>query len=513
MSQKLLSMEQIKQILQLKRDGIPIREIARRIGVSRNSVKKYLTRLDEHTDEALSAKQLADAAYDNEALSKANNRLEALYQHLGYAMDEIRKTGVTRQLLWLEYIAAHPQGYNYSRYCYHFKEYQQHKDVAYNKVYDPGDMIMIDFAGEKLSYVQRETGEVIECAVFVATMPYSGLVFCTAVLTQQTKDVCHCIAAMLKFYGGVPVTILCDNMATAVTRYDKFEPRFTQLCYQLADHYDTTFSAARPRKPRDKAPVERNVTIVYQNIYALIRHQTFHSLSELNEAIAQHLNSLNNKEGFRMAVYSRWYLFDVYEKQLLRPLPSEPFRLKKSIYRTVDRNYCVRLPEDGVKYSVPYRYVGKEVKLVYDNHSLEVYYDFERIAVHSRQHDGKLYKIQPEHEPPSHQYMNETRGWTMEGLLKQAERVGPYSHQAAERILNSSINAQQNYKCCNAMVLLQNKYGQSRLEAACRRAVTGSLRVNLGMVQDILRRGLDKQPLLFDESPLPEHENIRGDYE
>lgn len=516
MSQKPINMEQIKQILQLRKDGIGIREISRRTGVSRNSVKKYLSRLEEKSPEVpaeLSNKQLADAAYDNDVLTLKTQRQEALRKHFEYAAAEIHKTGVTRQHLWLEYLADHPDGYNYSRYCFYFKEYQNCKDVSYLKQYDPGDIIMIDFAGKKLQYVIKQTGEVVLCSVFVAVLPYSGLVFCIAVRSQQTLDLCHCIVAMLNFFGGVSTTIVCDNMATAVTRYDKYEPRFTALCNQLSDHYQTTFSATRPRKPRDKAPVERHVEIVYQNIYAHLRNEVFHSLSQLNEAIAHHLNLLNQKEGFRDAVYSRSYLFEVYERQKLRDLPGEPFRLKKVIELIVDRNYCIRLPEDKVYYSVPYNYVGKKAKVVYDNHTLEVYYDFQRIALHNRQPDGKRYKIHMEHRPPAHQHMEKIKGWTRENLLNDAQRVGQYTHLAAERILDRNANAQQNFKACNAMIRLQNKYSCKRLEAACRRAVTGSLRVNLSMVKGILDHGLDKQPLLFDQPVLTTHDNIRGNYQ
>ena len=109
----------------------------------------------------------------------------------------------------------------------------QRKDLSMHMQFQPGDMIMIDFAGKKKFYVDVTTGERINCQVFVAVLPYSGLIFCEAVPSQKTPDFITCINAMLKFYAGVPSTILCDNLRTAVSRPDRYEPVFTEVCYLL----------------------------------------------------------------------------------------------------------------------------------------------------------------------------------------------------------------------------------------------------------------------------------------
>ena len=153
MSQKPVTMEQLKQILQLKNDGVAIREIARRTGISRNAIKRYLLRLKPSQDESaeeLTNKQLADKAYDNDVLSAKTDRHNALMGHFVYAEKELHKTGVTRQLLWIEYKEQYSEGYTYSRYCYHFSRFLKHTDVSMHLEYVAGDMIMIDFAGKKL---------------------------------------------------------------------------------------------------------------------------------------------------------------------------------------------------------------------------------------------------------------------------------------------------------------------------------------------------------------------------
>ncbi len=245
-------MEQLKQIRQLDKDGIGIREIARRCGISRNSVRKYLSLIkkdETDSNEDLTNKQLAQKAYSSDDAEHNAERLQQLISYLKEAEHELSKTGVTRQLLWKEYLQRHPDGYAYSHYCYHLKQYLKHTDVTMHLEYNAADMIMVDFAGKKLPYVDVSTGECIGCQVFIAILPFSGLIFSCAVHTQQTSDFTSCINAMLRFYAGVPATILCDNLRTAVNRPSRFEPVFTELCYQLSEHYSTTFSATRLTVP------------------------------------------------------------------------------------------------------------------------------------------------------------------------------------------------------------------------------------------------------------------------
>ena len=508
MSQKPIIMEQLKQILQLKQNGVGIREIARRIGISRNSVRKYLVLLDEGLGD-LSNKELADKAYQNDLLEHDAERRMQLAYHFSASGSELSKTGVTRQLLWQEYLVLHPDGYSYSRYCHHLHQYLKKADVSMHLEYQPGDIIMIDFAGKKQHYVDVYTGERIECQVFVAILPYSGLIFCKAIHSQQTADFTLCINAMLKYYAGVSVTILCDNLRTAVSRPSRYEPVFTDICHQLSEHYATTFSATRPYSPRDKAMVEGAVKIVYAHIYAPLRHQDFSSLQALNEAMHQQLYLLNNKP-YKNTAYSRWYFYDTQERQLLRSLPTEPFSPKKVVVLTVQRNYHIQLTEDHLYYSVPYQHVGKKVKILYDARVVEIYLDSDRIALHIRKPHSKAYTTLADHMPPHHQRMQQIKGWNKDDLLAQATRIGTSTLQAATLMLENSIYIEQNYKACFGMLMLQKKYSVQRLEAACTRALQGT-RVNYTMIRNILERGLDKQTYVPDNNPtISLHDNIRG---
>lgn len=518
MAQKTIGMIQAKQIQQLRNDGVPIKEIVRRTGISRKTIKKYLRKLEAGypaegiaQEEGLPDKDLCALLYNQDNPPVKDSRFEGLLRHFEQTQKELAKTGVTRQLLWMEYMAEYPDGYKYSRYCYLLSKYLKDSDAAFHWEYKPAEFIQVDFAGKKLHYVDSETGEVMECEVFVSVLPYSGLIFCMAIASQKTADFAHCINEMVKYIGGLTQTILCDNLKTAVTRADRYEPVFTQLCIQLGDHYHTTFSATRPASPTDKAMVEKSVNIIYNHIYGPLRKRICTSLEELNRCIREQLNLLNLKP-YKGSPQSRRDIFTLREQSMLKPLPEAPYLVKKCRKATLSRSYYIQLPDNGHYYSIPYQYIGKELLIYFNQRTVEAYHQQERIAFHVRNSTEPKYNLIAGHMPKNHQAMIEMQGWTIEGLIQRAGWVGEYTRQAASRIINSSIYPEQNFKACNAMILLQKKYGKDRLEAACRRAANIE-RPTLSLIRNILQAGLDKQPLLFDEQqhrPLPEHENIRG---
>ncbi len=176
----------------------------------------------------------------------------------------------------------------------------------------------------------------------------------------------------------------------------------------------------------------------------------------------------------------------------------------------MQRNYHIQLREGFLYYSVPYLFVGKKVRVLYDHRVVEVYYDNSRIALHIRKPHSKAYTTLAEHMPPNHQRMQQIKGFNKEDLLAQAARIGTYTAQAAGLMLENSIYIEQNYKACFGMLMLEKKYTAQRLEAACKRALQGP-RVNYTMIKNILEKGLDKQLPLFDnENNIPLHGNIRG---
>lgn len=508
MAAKTIEMEQIKTIIELHRKGESIKSIARLTGVARNTVKQYLQRAEDASFIAHTGSKQPEESliYNTDDTCYKGPRYKALINHFEQCTRDLHKKGVTRHLLWQEYMDKHNDGYSYSQYCYYLQQFLQPKDVVMHLEYKAAEMIMIDFAGTKFPYADFDTGELLHAEVFVATLPYSGLIFFYAVPTQRSADFADAINAMLKYFGGVSTTILCDNLKTAVKRSDRYEPLFTDLCYQLSDHYKTTFSATRPYKPRDKALVEKAVNLLYKTAYAPVRKRTFTSIKEINVHLCEQADLLNTKP-YKGSAYSRRDLFNQEEKALLDCLPNEAFQIKKGVVLTVQRNYHIQLSEDHLYYSVPYQYTGKKVQVWYNSNTIEIYYEHQRIALHQRSRKG--YNTIEAHMPPNHQKAQQVKGWTREQLLLNAQRTGPSTYNVAEVILSGSIYMEQNYKACFGMLQLAKRYSPERLEAACKRALSSS-RVNYRMISNILQNGLDKQVETAIQQSLPLHDNIRG---
>ncbi len=413
-------------------------------------------------------------------------------------------------MLWTEYITEHPEGYQYSQYCNLFRKFRQDSSASFHWDHHPAEFIQADFAGDRLFYVNKQTGELIACQTFVAVLPFSGLTFCYCVPSQKTQDFAICIREMLKYFGGVPMTILVDNFKTAVKKADRYEPSFTRLCHQLSEHYYTTFSATRPASPSDKGMVERSVNIIYQWVYAPLRKETFTSLEGLNKAVRGQLKLLNNKP-YKGGQQSRNDIFQRSESALLKSLPERHFELLKIKRAKVQRNYAVQLMDNQHYYTVPYQLVGKDVEVYFNTKIVEVYYNHERVAMHIRSSTEPKFNRIDAHMPKNHQAMVIQKGWTVEQLLQKASFVGPYTRQLADRILHSSIYPEQNFKACNAMIMLKNAYNAERLEAACKHASIVA-HPTLKMVRAILKTGQDKVPDLFEDEdkPIAVHNNIRG---
>ncbi|TAK34894.1 MAG: IS21 family transposase [Saprospiraceae bacterium] len=291
MSNQPKSMRQIRHILQLQAQGASIRQTVKRTGYSRNTIRDYLGRWASlglaietinHLDyEALGSLLLGE----QKAAIPRTERQRQLVEKLPHFTKELKRLGVTRQLLWQEYRAKDPEDFGYTQFCAHLGAHLHRSDAVMHFEHKAGEEMMIDFAGKTSFYVDPDTGECMDCQVFVAVLPCSGYCYVKAVPTQRIGDFVHCIANRFSWLGGVPRSVTCDNLRSGVKCPDRYEPKFTDLKEQLSVHYGCTFMATLVARPRDKALVERHVQIVYQRVYAPLQDVTYTSLRGLNEAI------------------------------------------------------------------------------------------------------------------------------------------------------------------------------------------------------------------------------------
>ena len=514
MANKTINMLQVRRIIQLKEQGKSNRQIAREVGLSRDTVSEYIRRIEKTGIDlgdlfVLDDEQLSMHIYPAQPAVKRDWRYVDLPARMQEFAAELKKPRVTRQVLWEEYLVQVPEGYSYSQFCDHIASYLKTRQAVMHFEHQPAAEMMIDFAGDNLSFTDPDTGEIISCPVLVCVLPFSGYNYVEALLSARREYLLKALNNCMHYLGGVPLSVKGDNMSQVVKKSNRYEPSFNELAMQWSLHYNTTLLATRVRSPRDKASVESSVNAVYNRIYASLRNNVFHSIEELNKAIGEQL-LLFNQRRFQGRDHSRWDKFLQHEQALLRPLSTMPFVPKHKVSAKVQRNYHITLGEDRHHYSIPYQYIGKQVDVVYDTDNVEVYYQQQRIACHKRDYRKYHYTTEATHMPTSHQYYKQIKGYDRDYFLEQSQKIGDNTAKAIERILEQKIFVEQTYNSCLGVLRLAVRYGLKRLEAACCRALQG-YKVSYTVIRNILERNLDNNGGQT-ELPLniPTHENIRG---
>lgn len=360
-------MSKIRQIIRLHSQGRSKLLISNHTGVSRNTLKKYLKEFERSGLSFADINELSDKDLEDLFIKpeekQLNPKLQILFSFFPSMDKELKRKGVTRLLLWEEYRRKHPDGYGLSQFKNYFAKWKAQVNPSMRIEHKAGDKLYIDFAGDKLSIVDKQTGEIQQVEVFVAILGASQLTYVEAVMTQQKEDFIAACEGALHYYGGVPAAIVPDNLKSAVIKSSKYEPVLNETFADFADHYSTTILPARAYHPQDKALVEGAVKIVYTRIYAKLRTGEYFTLDELNKAILIALEE-HNLALLKGRNYSRRQQFEEVERQTLAPLPPLRYELKKQLFATVMKNGHVSLSADKHYYSVPFRFIGKKVKLM-----------------------------------------------------------------------------------------------------------------------------------------------------
>ncbi len=509
MRKRKVSMKKVREIVRLHEEcKLSQRQISKAMSLSRPMVSEYLRNIETS---GLKYKDI-QVMPDNALLEILNNKsiknenYEKLQSKFGYFTKELKRVGVTRHLLWEEYIRENHGGYSYSQFCYHYQVWENTGDVTMHLEHKAGDKLFVDYTGKKLQVVNLLTGKIQEVEVFVAVLGASQLTYVEATKSQKKEDWIRATENSLRYIRGVPRAIVPDNLKSAVTKADKYEPEINPEYQDFARHYNTAILPARPYKPRDKAMVEGAVSIVYTWIFARMRNEVFHSLEQLNARIQELLDEYNQREMQKLGI-SRRELFEEIEGKELLPLPVEKYTLKNYKKLKVQFNYHIYLSNDKHYYSVPYRYKGKQVDILYTDRTVEIYHNNARIAIHRRSSRKNGYTTNKEHMHPHHRYKD---NWNPEKLVNWGEELGPSVRTVIEIVLQGNKHPEQSYKTCLGILHLKKDYGKERLNKACERALFYE-NYSYRFIKNILVNKLEaiEESSLFEDT-LPSHENIRG---
>jgi len=423
-----------------------------------------------------------------------------------YLFREMKKKSVTLQLLWYEYKQVHPDGYQYSQFCHLYRRWVKKLDVTLRQQHRAGEKAFIDYAGQTVPIIDPNTGEIQQAQIFIAALGASSYTFAEASLSQELPSWINSHVHAFEFFGGVPHILVPDNLKAGVSKPCRYEPDINPTYQELAEHYGATVIPARSGKPRDKAKVESAVLVAERWILAALRNHTFFSLAELNKAIREKLSDLNSRR-FQKLNTTRQELYETLDKPALKPLPAHRYEYAEWKKARVNIDYHVEV--DRCYYSVPYQLVKEQVDLRLTAHTVEVLFKNRRVTAHKRSYVPGTFTTLTEHMPKSHQrYLD----WTPSRIIHWAGKTGPNTKKLVSRILENRPHPEQGFRSALGIMRLSRHYTPERLENASTRAL--AIRAySYKSVKSILKKGLDQQPLRFDqpqETPPSSHPNIRG---
>ena len=518
MARERSEMRRVKEVLRLRLAfGLSHKAISAACRMPRTTVRDYCQRakaagidsfaaVEPLSERALEAR-LFTTGVDPNAPDEDVARLPAGRPTPDWAVvhRELNKPGVTRILLWQEYLAQHPGGYRYTQFTQLYKAWAAGApEPRMRRQHQPGAMIEVDYAGMTLPIRIGDT--IRTAAVFTACLPYSGYLFAEATWTQAAEDWLASHVRLFAHLGGVPGKLVPDNLKTGITHASFFDPVVNRDYLDLAQHYAVAVVPTRTRRPRDKASVENGVLQVERRVLAPLRHRTFGSLEEANRAIAAQLALVNAEPLSVNRAVSRLSLFRNEEQAALRPLPPEPFVIGRWSRLKVPPDYHVGV--DGVAYSVPYRLIGQRVDIHRTPTLISIFHDGVRVAAHARQQaSGRGAAVTlDEHRPPHHRAAARL---TPEALQAAAQAIGTATGLLVERLFARADHVDQAIRAAQGVVKLGQVYGPALLEAAAEAALAANV-VSYRFVAALLRRGAIPPPEPAESGGAGAHGNVRG---
>jgi len=498
-------MRKIKEVLRLKSLGLTSREIAKSVSVARSTIAEYLRRADEAGITWPLPDGLDDAALERLLFKlKQTPAAGGPIPDLRYIHTELKKPGVTLSLLWEEYLAENPDGYRYTQFCHHYRLFRGKLNLCMRQVHKAGEKMFVDFAGQTVPVIDSRTGEIRDAQIFIAALGASNYTFARAVWSQELENWVACHTGAFEFFGGAAAITIPDNLRTGISKACRYEPDVNPTYQDMIEHYGSVVIPARAGHPKDKPKVEVAVQVVERWILARLRSRTFFSLAELNGAIDELLEKLNNRP-FAKLEGTRKSLFEAIDRPALKPLPAHPYEFARFKVATVNIDYHIDV--FGHYYSVPYQLVKEKVDARVTDRVVEVLFKGRRVASHMRAFKKGGATTEAAHMPRAHRAYLE---WTPSRIINWAATVGPNCAAFVEALMEAKKHPEQGYRAALGVIRLAKTYTPERLEAAAARALSARA-LSYKSVKLILKNNLDSLPEEPQAAlPVIEHNNIRG---
>lgn len=503
-----LKMAEVQAILALAQNGWSQRHIARQLGVDRETVGRHLRLSSQGSSKPASAPPGSTGSTPTESglaadgsqgappgsVSAASPWREVILQKL--------EAGLTAQRIYQDLCSDH--GYAGSYYSVRRLIKKLHRAGTEGMPFrrmecEPGAEAQVDF-GRGAPIVGAD-GRRKSTWVFRIVLSHSRKGYAEAVYRQTTDDFLRSLENAFAHFGGVPRTLVIDNLRAAVSRADWFDPELCPKVRSFAEHYGIAILPTKPYTPRHKGKIERGIGYVKGNA---LKGRAFTSLADQNEHLLSWESSVADTRIHGTTRRQVREVFEQAEKPALLPLPVSRFDLFQEALRSVHRDGHVEIK--GAYYSVPPEFLGQRLWARWDGRTVRLLDQKMRpVAVHAQRPPG-TFSTQAVHILPEKiSGIERGTGW----LLRRIEYIGPQaSHWAQSMLQNRGI---EGVRVLMGLLSLTNKHSRRSIEEACRVAQGhGAYRLRS------LRQLIEQQAPAVQQSLqfIQEHPIIRdlGDY-
>ncbi len=447
MANKGLAMKHIKEIQRLKNLGETRLKTSKLLGLSRNTISKY---------------------WDTDLKNfEVDSRLPNWFLKLDleYLKSEI-KNGVPKKLLHEELSASYdlPSYQAFSNFLKKHIEETTEPKISLRQTRIPGDSIEVDYSGDSIPILVPSTGEILKTELFIGVLSFSSYIYAEFTYSQKLEDFLRSHVNMFKYFGGVSRYLVVDNLKSGVTKSDKFDPDINKSFHDLCKYYGISVDPARVSTPQDKPVVERAVGIIQNDFFKRVRKKTYTSIYSLNQDLWDYLK-LKNTQMIKERGDTR---LNLYEKELkfLSPLPQYDYEV--CYFKKAKVHPDCHIQHKKNFYSVPYRFVGKEVDVKYNSKKVQILFNTEVIATHTTRKGHNQKSTRVEHFPEKK--LIETN-YLINQCLQKANDNGEHTKLFIDLLLKTARHPLKNLRKAQSILSFEKKYGKDALESACEDAL------------------------------------------
>jgi len=502
----------IIEILRLWEQGFSQRDIAKSVKCGKTTVSEVQRRAQSYALDYEKAASMTNgeikALLYPDSFGRRFRKDEPDWSEIHQRLQTHKRLNL--QYLWEEYRQSNPSGLGYSQFCKRYVMWKNNtgKHVVMPREREPGRELFVDWMGDVLPCViDRATGEILNAHFFVATLGDSNYPYVEAFCDEKLDKWLNAHVHAFKYIGGVPRVVVPDNLKSAVTKPQYYDPKLNPAYRDLAVHYDMAVIPARIREPKDKASVEGCVGWLETWLLEWLLGRQFFSLEALNVEIRERLAQLADRP-YQKRQGSRRSIFEAVDKPALRPLPPIHYQYAQYVVRRVPDNYHVEW--EDFYYSVPYALYRQQVTLRVTADIVEIINENrERVALHQKRTIGSRYVTKPEHMPEKHRVMADLNMFDGVRYREWAKNIGENTYFVIDFLLSAQNVEETAYRSCMGILQAAKRYGNQRLESACAKARSMSA-CTYTTISNILKNGLDKVSERQIAKPTPIHENLRG---